>query len=111
MENKIQNGKMDVMGINIDISQVLGEKIIDQYIAQMSKEDMDELMSYITSDLFNERSEYNYCTGETVKKLVVKERTKDQWGVYKEREIPIGELIKNLFNSRIKEELSKKLKK
>ena len=109
MEDKIQNGKMDVMGINIDISQVLGKKIIDQYIAQMSKEDMDELMSYITSDLFDERSEYNYRTGESVKKLVVKKRTKDQWGVYKEREIPIGELIKNMFNSRIKEELSKKV--
>ena len=33
MEQKIKNGKMDIMGINIDISQVLGQKIIDQYIA------------------------------------------------------------------------------
>ena len=32
MEQKIENGKMDIMGINIDISQVLGQKIIDQYI-------------------------------------------------------------------------------
>ena len=109
MSENIKDGKMDVMGINIDISQVLGQKIIDQYIAQMSDEDMQTILSYINSDLFDETSIYNYDTGETVKKLIIKERTKDQWGSYKEKEIPIGELIKNQFNSRIKEELSKKI--
>ena len=109
MSENIKDGKMDVMGINIDITQVLGQKIIDQYIAQMSDEDMKKILSYISNDLFNETSVYNYDTGETVKKLIIKERTKDQWGNYKEKEIPIGELIKNQFNSRIKEELSKKV--
>ena len=109
MSENIKDGKMDVMGINIDISQVLGQKIIDQYIAQMSDEDMKTILSYISSDLFNETSVYNYDTGERVKKLIIKERTKDQWGNYKEKEIPIGELIKNQFNSRIKDELSKKI--
>ena len=109
MSENIKDGKMDVMGINIDISQVLGQKIIDQYIAQMSDEDMQTILSYISSDLFNETSVYNYDTGERVKKLIIKERTKDQWGNYKEKEIPIGELIKNQFNSRIKDELSKKI--
>ena len=42
------------MGINIDISQVLGQKIVDQYIAQLSDEDMQTILSYISSDLFNE---------------------------------------------------------
>ena len=109
MSENIKDGKMDVMGINIDISQVLGQKIIDQQIAQMSDEDMKTILSYISSDLFNETSVYNYDTGERVKKLIIKERTKDQWGNYKEKEIPIGELIKNQFNSRIKDELSKKI--
>lgn len=109
MSENIKDGKMDVMGINIDISQVLGQKIVDQYIAQLSDEDMQTILSYISSDLFNESSVYNYETGDTVKKLVIKQRTKDQWGSYKEKEIPIGELIKDQFNSRIKEELSKKV--
>ena len=109
MSENIKDGKMDVMGINIDISQVLGQKIIDQYIAQIIDEDMHTILSYINSDLFDETSIYNYDTGETVKKLIIKERTKDQWGYYKEKEIPIGELIKNQFNSRIKDELSKKI--
>ena len=41
--------------------------------------------------------------------LMVKTRTKNQWGEYKEKEIPIGELIKNNFNNRIKEELKNKV--
>ena len=54
MSENIKDGKMDVMGINIDISQVLGQKIVDQYIAQLSDEDMQTILSYISSDLFNE---------------------------------------------------------
>lgn len=109
MGENINNGKMDVMGINIDISQVLGEKIIDQYMAQLSEEDIEEIMRYISSDLFSSTSVYNYETKEYVEKLVVKERTKNSWGDYQEKEIPIGELIKNHFNERIKDELKKKV--
>lgn len=109
MSDKIENGKVEVMGINIDISQVLGQKIVDQYMAQLSDENVQEILSYISSDLFYETSAFNYETGERVKTLKVKEREKDQWGNYKEREIPVGELIKNQFNERIKEELKKKV--
>ncbi len=109
MSENIKDGKMDVMGINIDISQVLGEKIIDQYIAQLNEENMEEIMKYISSDLFSSKFVYNFETGEKVKKFIVKEREKDEWGNYKEKEIPIGELIKKDFNERIKEELKKKV--
>ena len=109
MEQKIENGKMDIMGINIDISQVLGQKIIDQYIAQLSDDNIKEIMKYISSDLFSEQSVYNIETKDYVDKLVVKKREKNQWGDYKEKEIPIGELIKNQFNERIKDSLLKKV--
>ena len=109
MEQKIENGKMDIMGINIDISQVLGQKIIDQYIAQLSDDNIKEIMKYISSDLFSEQSVYNRETNDYVDKLVVKKREKDRWGCYQEKEIPIGELIKNQFNERIKDSLLKKV--
>ena len=80
MEQKIENGKMDIMGINIDISQVLGQKIIDQYIAQLSDDNIKEIMKYISSDLFSEQSVYNRETNDYVDKLVVKKREKNQWG-------------------------------
>jgi len=109
LSENIKDGKMDVMGINIDISQVLGQKIVDQYIAQLSEENMEEIMNYISSDLFSSTSVYDCEIGKSVKKLIIKEREKDQWGSYREKEIPIGELIKDHFNERIKGELKKKV--
>lgn len=100
MSDKVENGKVEVMGINIDISQVLGQKIVDQYIAQLRDEDIETLMKYIGEDLFTQTYD---------NKLVIKRREKDSWGSYKTKEVPIGELIKNQFNERIKEELSKKV--
>lgn len=88
------------MGINIDISQVLGQKVVDQYLAQLRDEDIENLMKYISEDLFTQTYD---------NKLIIKRREKDSWGSYKTKEIPIGELIKNQFNERIKEELSKKV--
>lgn len=108
-EKKIENGKLEMMGINIDISQILGGKIVDQYLAQLKDEDMDKIMNYISSDLFEPTSIFNYETAERVKSLKIKERTKDYYGHYKETEIPIGEIIKNHFNNRIKEELKNKV--
>ena len=109
MSEKIESGKLDVMGINIDISQVLGQKIVDQYVAQLKEEDVEAIMKYISADLFTETSVFNYETNERVKKLVITEREKDYWGNYKGTEIPIGEFIKKKFNERIKEELGKKV--
>ena len=109
MSEQINNGKLDVMGINIDISQVLGQKIVDQYIAQLTEEQMKAIMDYISSDLFSETSVYNYETHESVKKIIIKERKKNNWGSYDTKDIPIGELIQNYFNDRIKEELKKKV--
>jgi hypothetical protein len=109
MSEEIKNGKVDIMGINIDISQVLGQKIVDQYIAQLSEEDMHKIISYISNDLFEETSEYNYELRERVKTLKIKERKKNNWGNYIDNEIPIGDFIKKIFNERIKEELKKKV--
>lgn len=100
MNDNIKDGKVEVMGINIDISQVLGQKIVDQYIAQLKDEDIETLMKYISEDLFEKTYDGT---------LVIKERKKNSWGGYADNEIPIGELIKNQFNSHIKEELSKKV--
>lgn len=109
MSDKIENGKVEVMGINIDISQVLGQKIVDQYIAQLDEQHINELMDYISSDLFKTTSYYDWEKKEQVSKMIIKERTKDGWGSYREKEIPIGELIKNRFNERIQEELLKRV--
>lgn len=109
----MENGKMDVMGINIDISQVLGQKIIEQYMAQLTEEDMQTVLDYISQDFFVKKNQnvFNYDTNKYDYKMVacVKEREKDNWGNYKGNQLTIGELIKNQFNDRIREELTKKV--
>lgn len=109
----MENGKLDVMGINIDISQVLGQKIIDQYIAQLTEDDMKTIMDFISQDFFIKKSQqvFNYDTNKYDTKMIayVKEREKNQWGSYKTNEMTIGELIKQQFNKRISEELTKKV--
>lgn len=99
MSEEIKNGKVDVMGINIDISQVLGQKIVDQYMAELTEDDVKKLMDYISDDLWTKTWD---------NKTVVKVREKDNWGSYKTKELPIGEIVKNQFNERIKEELKAK---
>ena len=108
MAEGIENGKTKVMGIDVDISSILGEKIVDQYLAQLTPEDMEKIMNYIQSDLFIQTWHYN-DKHDWVKGNVVKVREKDRWGDYKEKEIPIGEFIKREFNNRIAEELKKKI--
>ena len=109
----MENGKIDVMGINIDISQVLGQKIVDQYMAQLTEEDMQTVLDYISQDFFvkKKQSVFNYDTNQYDYKMVacVKEREKDSWGGYKSQNLTIGELIKKQFNERIREELTKKV--
>ena len=111
MSEVIKNGEMNVMGINIDISQVLGEKIIDQYLAQLKEEDMETLMKYISSDLFTEYTDYSDPNLAKRLKVSVRKQTKNSWGEirYETNELTLGELVKNIFNERIKEELKKKI--
>lgn len=109
----MENGKIDVAGINIDISQILGQKIVDQYIAQLTEEDMQTILDFISQDFFVKKKQniFNYDTNQYDTKMVayVKEREKDNWGYYKTKDLTIGELIKSKFNEKIREELTKKI--
>lgn len=108
-ENKLENGKINMMGVNIDISTILGGKIVDQYLAQLSDEDMQKIINYISADLFEQGSCYNTSVSKMVQELKVKEPKKDYYGHIKDNEIPIGYIIRNYFNERVKEELKKKV--
>ena len=98
-EKKLKDGKVEVMGINIDISQILGDKIIDQYLAQMSQEDINKIIEYISSDLWKK----NYDGS-----LEVQISKKNGYG-FRSGNQSIGDYIKQRFNERIKDELLKKV--
>ena len=56
-------GKINMMGINIDLSKTMGDMLAEQYIAQLSPEDMQRLMDFISNDLFTKQSRYDYTEG------------------------------------------------
>lgn len=112
MSKNIKDGKMNVMGVNIDISQVLGEKIIDQYMVQLTEDEMKVVLDYISKDFLIKKTvhDYDYETQKYTDRIVpvVKEREKNSWGSFA-GDKTIGEQIKERFNARIKEELMNKV--
>lgn len=99
MSEEIKNGKTKVMGIDIDISEVIGNKIVDQYLAKLTDEDIEKIMDYISDDLFKKRLD-----GSTV----IKTHKTDSWGNPR-GDKTISEITKDIFNERIKGELIKKI--
>lgn len=102
-------GKVNVMGIDINITQVLGEKIIDQYLAQLSEEDMQKIINYISADLWDIHSRYDYDLQKNIQQKFIKEPEKDYWGHPKSGSYTIGTEIKKHFNQRIGEALKVKV--
>ena len=49
---KDKSVKVSALGIDVDISSILGEKIIDQVMARLTPEQMNELVDYVISNLF-----------------------------------------------------------
>lgn len=105
--SEIQNGKMNVMGVNVDISTTLGNVICEQYLAQLSQEDMDKIIKYISSDLFEKDTIFDPESNKWVDGLKVKIPKTGNY--YYDNEKLISYHIKQVFNDRIKEELKKKV--
>ena len=75
----------------------------------LSDEDMQKIINYISADLFEQGSCYNTSVSKMVRELKIKQPKKDSWGHINNDEVPIGYIIKNYFNERVKEELKKKV--
>ena len=52
-ESKIKNGKLNVMGVDVNISQTLGEMICNQYLSSISEEDMEKIINAVDRELFD----------------------------------------------------------
>lgn len=100
-------GQVNMMGLNIDLSKTIGDMLADQYIAQLTPENVKTLMDFITQDLFTPGSRYDSVEGVYKNVLVVKEGKKNNWGEI--IKYSIGEMIRTEFNKRIEKELIKKV--
>lgn len=109
-ENIKDPRKLEVMGVNIDITSILGNKIIDQYLAQLSEDDMNTIIKFMDEDIFKTNHNGERC---------VKSKGDSSWGKTevmdfvkcefnkKYKEILLEELLKKLQTDEYKEKIAK----
>lgn len=49
---KMEKGKLNAMGMDINISEVIGSKIVDQWLAAISEDDMALILKAIDEEAF-----------------------------------------------------------
>lgn len=54
-ELNIEKGEMNLAGININLAEIMGGKIVDQYFAQLDEEHMSAILNYINDTVFEEK--------------------------------------------------------
>lgn len=96
--------KVSMLGVDVNIADILGDKLVNQYIAQMTPEQTQALFEFVSEDLFTIEKRLTE-DGEYVDKIKVKTERRDSYGYTKYDEQSIGAYIKRRFNERIKEKL------
>ena len=86
-ENKdlIKDGKMNLAGMQIKISDIIGDKLVDQFIASISPEQMEEVTHAFFQEVFEEvtRNEFDTSSNKykTIKSYGFKKKDEaDRWG-------------------------------
>lgn len=109
-------GQASVLGLEVQFSKMLGDVIVENYLKQITEEDMKMLIDYISQDLFEEYESYvrkDDGSHEEVVKKRIKENWKESTGYgyssKSETVYSVGGKIREMFNTRVSEELQKKI--
>lgn len=108
--------KGNVLGLEVQFSKMLGDVIVENYLKQITEEDMKMLIDYISQDLFEEYESY-VRKDDGSHEEVMKKRIKDNWkesigygfSSRSETVYSVGGKIREMFNKRVSEELQKKI--
>ena len=74
----INDGKVNVAGVDINIKQVLGDMIAQQVTSSFTEEQMQQIIDYIQNEIFVVKEVYDANSDERKKKYVLKMK-KDYW--------------------------------
>lgn len=111
--NKIMHpeyGKGEVLGLEMQFSKMLGDVIVENYINNLSEEDMKMITDFMTQDLFEYQRDWTSDDPEAKQKFVKKNWKEADGPGWCTKEVKsIGTQVKEMFNARIKEELQKKI--
>ena len=114
--NNVAKGDYDkgnVLGLEVQFSKMLGDVIVENYLKQLTEDDMKMLIDYISQDLFEEYEDWSKDKKDSD---FIKKRIKDNWtestgyGYSRSETVySVGGKIREMFNKRISEELQKKI--
>lgn len=92
-ELQLYDGKLNAFGLDISISEIIGSKIVDQYMAKLSPEDIALIDKAIEEEMFD----HDYSD----QKYFVKKRKTDHssWGCSTE-ETPIWKITQSRFKEK-----------
>lgn len=84
-----ENGYANLLGMNVKISDIIGDKIVDQFMATITPDQMAEISKVLFHEVFEEveRTEYEGETVKRVKSVKFKDKDYDRWNHTKETEI------------------------
>jgi len=76
----INNGNMNLMGMQVKISDIIGDKLVDQFMATISPEQMEEITKELFKEVFEEvvKEEFD-TTDNKYKKIKSVKFKKDQY--------------------------------
>lgn len=105
-------GKSQVLGLDIQFSKMLGDVLVENYLKQLTEDDMKLITDYMTQDLFDYKQVTDRKTYEEHLEKIVKqdwETKSDSWSRSWEKHESVGTQVKKMFNARFKEEIKKKI--
>lgn len=106
-------GKSQVLGLDIQFSKMLGDVVVENYLKQLTEDDMKLITDYMTQDLFDYEKVVDWNTHEEHLKKIVKQdwetRGSGSWSCSSEKHESVGTQVKKMFNARFKAEMQKKI--
>ena len=115
-ELKVDNGNMNLLGMNIKISDIIGEKIVDQFMATITPEQMESITKVLINEVFEKVLTEEWDDGSSTYKKVesykfkTTEYTGSGWNakqestyLYKECKNIIKEKYSKLIDEKIEE--------
>lgn len=108
----IKNGEMNFAGMQIKISDIIGDKLVDQFIASISPEQMEEVTHAFFKEVFEEvtRNEFDTSSNKykTIKSYGFKKKSKSgRWG--HESDTPVYERAKATIRGTYTEMIEQKI--
>lgn len=115
----IKNGEMNLAGMQIKISDIIGDKLVDQFIASISPDQMEEVTHAFFREVFEEVERNEFDTSEnkykTIKSFGFKKKgDRDRWGdkvdtpVYERAKSTIGSTYANMIEQKIMDYMQSK---